>query len=417
MDASTSTSTVQANFKNEMDTIAASMESIRRWKENVNLVNQYDCPICYESYDKGSVGALKCGHIFHRNCLMQWFKLGTTCPKCNQTSSMEDSRTVFLDNKSKINSSNMNLILRPIDLDLVDHMKKLFELSNIVDKWRLFIPGYLMSGLLVILMLAYWLCITTDNYIEMAYNQTAKNVIRSRYSKELEIYVEKNVTNVKYNVTTYMLRDEYIDGKGFRSLMGAQYAIVFGGYFGVLFGAFSLIMFILYKKLIRFRKMKEQSENIDTNRFVDLTRELRKVYDTIYIGSRYCVAVASIYLIIIAVNAVFVRLYANKYAADYASLLEYTVKQFQLIVEQNREAIHVRSIDDIQREHMHELLTNKDQIYVNTFMTIFTAVGAFVISAMCSYVTLFPAFISLQKTRKINKMIESASNQIENSSV
>lgn len=408
MDASTSTSTVQVNFKNEMDTIAASMESIRRWKENVNLVNQYDCSICYESYDKGSVGALKCGHIFHRNCLMQWFKLGTTCPKCNETSSMEDSRTVFLDNKSKTNSSNMNLILRPIDLRLVDHMMKMFEFSNTVNKWRLFLPGYLMSGLLVILMLAYWLCITTDDYIEIAYNQTAKNVIRSRYSKELEIYVEKNVTNVKYNVTTYMLRDEYIDGKGFRSLMGAQYAIVFGGYFGILFGAFSLIMFFLYKKLIRFRKMKEH----DTIRFLDLTRELRKVYDTIFVGSHYCAAVASIYLIIIAVNVVLVRLYANRIAADYASLLEYTVKQFQLIVEQNREAIHVRSIDDIQREHMHELLTNKDQIYVNTFMTIFTAVGAFVISAMCSYVTLFPAFMSLQKTRKINKIIESVSNGV-----
>ena len=52
-----------------------------------------ECSICCEVFQlEESVTQLKCEHIFHKNCIIQWLELSDTCPVCRK-SQIEDSKT------------------------------------------------------------------------------------------------------------------------------------------------------------------------------------------------------------------------------------------------------------------------------------------------------------------------------------
>ena len=40
-----------------------------------------DCPICFDSMDRGEV-TLVCGHCCHLSCLLDWAAIRRTCPLC-----------------------------------------------------------------------------------------------------------------------------------------------------------------------------------------------------------------------------------------------------------------------------------------------------------------------------------------------
>ena len=44
------------------------------------------CPICYDEIEnKNKISQLKCGHIFHQECISEWTKKckeGNNCPVC-----------------------------------------------------------------------------------------------------------------------------------------------------------------------------------------------------------------------------------------------------------------------------------------------------------------------------------------------
>ena len=42
------------------------------------------CSICCESTNFKFVDTLGCNHIFHHNCIREWFKIKSTCPLCRQ---------------------------------------------------------------------------------------------------------------------------------------------------------------------------------------------------------------------------------------------------------------------------------------------------------------------------------------------
>ena len=51
--------------------------------------NQNTCSICLNEFtgnDANMIIKLDCGHIFHTDCLLKWFKTSNLCPFCKQKS-------------------------------------------------------------------------------------------------------------------------------------------------------------------------------------------------------------------------------------------------------------------------------------------------------------------------------------------
>ena len=54
-----------------------------KFKEIEELEEYITCSICLEYIrDKRSCRETKCGHIYHRQCLNKWLRVGNTCPYC-----------------------------------------------------------------------------------------------------------------------------------------------------------------------------------------------------------------------------------------------------------------------------------------------------------------------------------------------
>ena len=72
-----------------------------------------DCPICRSSIELGStigVSIGSCGHGFHRDCLIDWFKESNNhhkCPVCNKKWSEKKNQTIK-HITSEINDYNIN---------------------------------------------------------------------------------------------------------------------------------------------------------------------------------------------------------------------------------------------------------------------------------------------------------------------
>jgi len=43
-----------------------------------------ECPICRESLAQRNIKNLPCRHIFHDDCISEWFQQSRTCPTCRQ---------------------------------------------------------------------------------------------------------------------------------------------------------------------------------------------------------------------------------------------------------------------------------------------------------------------------------------------
>uniref|UniRef100_A0A182Y308 RING-type domain-containing protein n=1 Tax=Anopheles stephensi TaxID=30069 RepID=A0A182Y308_ANOST len=44
-------------------------------------ITEVICPICWELL-AGNICITCCGHLFHADCLLQWFDCSKTCPQC-----------------------------------------------------------------------------------------------------------------------------------------------------------------------------------------------------------------------------------------------------------------------------------------------------------------------------------------------
>ncbi|XP_077429884.1 E3 ubiquitin-protein ligase TRAIP [Vanacampus margaritifer] len=106
------------------------------------------CTICCDLFDHSKdVAAIHCGHTFHSDCLLQWFKTAPTksCPKCRkQTSTQRIIHKLFFDNggeeshsadpESMENEINrLRALLSSKEKDCRDKEKKLDHLKESVD--------------------------------------------------------------------------------------------------------------------------------------------------------------------------------------------------------------------------------------------------------------------------------------------
>ena len=50
-----------------------------------------DCPICTETFEHMEPATkLPCGHYFHRDCVVPWLKMHSTCPSCRHELPTDD---------------------------------------------------------------------------------------------------------------------------------------------------------------------------------------------------------------------------------------------------------------------------------------------------------------------------------------
>ena len=49
---------------------------------DIDNINQECCTICLDKPDKAI--QLKCGHVFHKECIHKWLPKNKTCPNCRE---------------------------------------------------------------------------------------------------------------------------------------------------------------------------------------------------------------------------------------------------------------------------------------------------------------------------------------------
>lgn len=410
MEATPSTSTEQTSNRNEIEVIENQQEG-----NGVHLVIKYDCSICSETYDNGQIMALKCGHTFHCKCLTEWFQTKTTCPKCSQKTSMENALTVFLDKKIHDGTNSME----PIAMNETAPKFWITPMKDTLKKTKKKIQDRFLTALCYILLLEIIfysvgaICATIiDGYISDAFSITYKNVIQSRYSKELELYVERNLSDVKYDMHNNTVRDKYLNEKGYKRSWMSEYAVGRGGLYGTLLGLIGLFIFILFKIAKNpqyFGKIRRHKDSENVAQFESLIKELERVYDPVYIVSQICVGLGLIYLIIIGFVSPFYLNYKKHLRADYALLIDKNFKLYELIIGHNHDVKHIKSIDDLRKEYFKEMEANEaDTVYLNTCMFIFTGVGAFIITALCSFVVALSVFKYVVLSKKLKRIAQNS---------
>ena len=60
--------------------------------DNAKLFDEIDngitnCPICLDDFNKEKeIIVLKCDHIYHKECIIEWVKMNISCPLCRSES-------------------------------------------------------------------------------------------------------------------------------------------------------------------------------------------------------------------------------------------------------------------------------------------------------------------------------------------
>lgn len=83
------------------------------------------CSICFDIFNGNSkLAEMRCGHVYHRNCLLQWFNQRQTCPTCNYREILPFKRwmNIYLDHTGRsdtptLQDTNSNELHLGRDLD------------------------------------------------------------------------------------------------------------------------------------------------------------------------------------------------------------------------------------------------------------------------------------------------------------
>lgn len=104
----------------------------------------YECPICLDFISHNNIisnnildiknkdGVIKlnkCNHVFHYNCLTEWFKKESTCPLCRLK--IIDAYNVFIYDKNKIFFSKTKCII-----NLLEHKLTFYYIKKYKKKYK-----------------------------------------------------------------------------------------------------------------------------------------------------------------------------------------------------------------------------------------------------------------------------------------
>jgi len=88
-----------------------------------------NCLICHEGFLSAEVGALKCGHVYHRNCIVIWLTEKKKCPVCQVPSRRQDVRCLDF-NLVEVPSQSPEEVRRLEAATLEERERRLEELTT-----------------------------------------------------------------------------------------------------------------------------------------------------------------------------------------------------------------------------------------------------------------------------------------------
>lgn len=91
------------------------------------------CPICRDKLEEVD-GVLKCGHSFHRKCLLDWIGISNTCPCCRRNAIFEIPLTpIECANIQKRDEAFLDNIMA--DLDNLEHsIERIESVLNSIEE-------------------------------------------------------------------------------------------------------------------------------------------------------------------------------------------------------------------------------------------------------------------------------------------
>lgn len=90
------------SFLEKMDSKHTPMDFAKTMSIVTKENDENNCPICFECLDSKSAYKLECGHEFHSECIIQWFRYpenGGTCPMCRSAGRSLRNKS-FMDRKA-----------------------------------------------------------------------------------------------------------------------------------------------------------------------------------------------------------------------------------------------------------------------------------------------------------------------------
>lgn len=101
-----------------------------------------ECCICFEEFKLNNrdnrITSLKCGHLFHRNCIELWIKNSHSCPNCRDHASLRHFRDIFVTNAENRRASdifNSTIVnnFREVQDDLLREQESLEQLNQVLQ--------------------------------------------------------------------------------------------------------------------------------------------------------------------------------------------------------------------------------------------------------------------------------------------
>lgn len=111
--------------------------------------NNKECLICLDEHALGGKAVkLPCGHIYHRDCVVEWLRKQGSCPVCRYE--VESSDTVFEIGRKKRMQASRKMRMRKDELKA----KKVSELRNIAHQLSINISGCIDKSEITDIMIA-----------------------------------------------------------------------------------------------------------------------------------------------------------------------------------------------------------------------------------------------------------------------
>ena len=96
------------------------------------------CSICFENVNFADKHYLRCGHVFHLNCISEWLKLNNICPNCKQIP-IELNINILNENFSLFSAADFSDIIISDDIRDNRILRSIHERNSLINDITLFI--------------------------------------------------------------------------------------------------------------------------------------------------------------------------------------------------------------------------------------------------------------------------------------